>query len=39
VGGFDRHDGFDDALERIKGIEAAFGLPDLAAVTPPTPPR
>jgi hemerythrin-like domain-containing protein len=33
------HDGFDDALERIKHIEAAFGLTDLAAVTPPSPPR
>jgi hypothetical protein len=33
------HDGFDDALARIKGIESAFGLADLAASTPPTPPR
>ena len=32
------HDGFDDALDRIVKIEAAFGLSDLAAVTAPPPP-
>jgi hemerythrin-like domain-containing protein len=32
------HDGFEDALGRITKIEAAFGLSDLAAVTPPAPP-
>ena len=32
------HDGFDDALNRIVKIEAAFGLSDLAAVTAPPPP-
>jgi hemerythrin-like domain-containing protein len=31
-------DGFEDALGRITRIEAAFGLSDLAAVTPPPPP-
>ncbi|OGU49732.1 MAG: hypothetical protein A2199_10545 [Hydrogenophilales bacterium RIFOXYA1_FULL_63_33] len=32
-------DGFDDALARIKRIEEAFGLADLAALTAPPPPR
>jgi hemerythrin-like domain-containing protein len=32
------HDGFDDALDRIAKIEAAFGLSDLASVTAPPPP-
>jgi hemerythrin-like domain-containing protein len=32
------HDGFDDALDRIVKIEAAFGLTDLAAVTAAPPP-
>jgi hemerythrin-like domain-containing protein len=32
------HDGFDDALDRITKIEAAFGLGDLAAATAPPPP-
>ncbi len=32
------HDGFDAALDRIVKIEAAFGLSDLAAATPPSPP-
>jgi hemerythrin-like domain-containing protein len=32
------HDGFDDALDRIVKIEAAFGLSDLAVVTAPPPP-
>jgi hemerythrin-like domain-containing protein len=33
------HDGFDDALAEIRTIEVAFGLADLAAATPPAPPR
>ena len=32
------HDGFDDALERMAKIEAAFGMSDLASVTAPPPP-
>lgn len=31
-------DGFQDAVERIAGIEQAFGLADLAALTAPPPP-
>lgn len=31
-------DGFDDALEKIARIEAAFGLADLSTVTAPLPP-
>ena len=29
------HDGFDDAVAKISNIELAFGLGDLATVTPP----
>lgn len=32
-------DGFEDALTRIASIEQAFGLTDLAALTPPAPPK
>jgi len=32
------HDGFEEAVERIGGIEQAFGLADLAALTAPPPP-
>jgi hemerythrin-like domain-containing protein len=32
-------DGFEDALTRIASIEQAFGLTDLAAMTPPVPPK
>ena len=32
-------DGFEDALTRIASIEQAFGLNDLAALTPPAPPK
>jgi hemerythrin-like domain-containing protein len=32
-------DGFEDALSRIASIEQAFGLTDLAAMTPPAPPK
>lgn len=31
-------DGFEDALTRIASIEQAFGLTDLAAMTPAPPP-
>jgi hypothetical protein len=31
-------DGFGNALGRISKIEVAFGLTDLATVTPPSPP-
>jgi hemerythrin-like domain-containing protein len=31
-------DGFEDAVKRIAGIEEAFGLADLAALTAPKPP-
>lgn len=33
------HDGFSDALRRIRNIEAAFGLTDLNTATAPAPPR
>jgi hemerythrin-like domain-containing protein len=32
-------DGFDDAVERIAGIEQAFGLADLSRLTAPPPPK
>jgi hemerythrin-like domain-containing protein len=32
-------DGFEDALTRIAAIEQTFGLNDLAAMTPPAPPK
>jgi hemerythrin-like domain-containing protein len=32
------HDGFEDALQRIATVEAAFGLGDLSALTAPPPP-
>lgn len=32
------HDGFEEAVERVGGIEQAFGLADLAALTAPPPP-
>ena len=32
-------DGFDDAVERIEKIEAAFGLSDLSKLTAPPPPQ
>lgn len=32
------HDGFDEGVQRITTIEAAFGLSDLARFTPPAPP-
>jgi hemerythrin-like domain-containing protein len=32
-------DGFEDAVQRIAAIEQAYGLKDLAALTPPPPPK
>jgi len=32
-------DGFEDAVQRIAAIEQSFGLADLAALTPPPPPK
>jgi hemerythrin-like domain-containing protein len=33
------HDGFEDAVKTIAGVEAEFGLSDLAAMTAPPPPK
>jgi hypothetical protein len=33
------HDGFDDAVEQIAQIEAAFGLSDIAGMMAPQPPK
>jgi len=33
------HDGFDDVVARIGGVEAMLGLSDLAQFTPPAPPK
>jgi hemerythrin-like domain-containing protein len=32
-------DGFEDAVRKISGIEAVFGLSDISQFTPPPPPR